>query len=112
METNKNTKNLAITCALLAGIGIIGTGIVMILPKNPASATVNIQALRQEQANYDLELLELKPIYRQYLQAKEEAERKMTEIETKGKSLREKIETLNATITQETNEGKEPLRNE
>lgn len=84
-------------------------GGVSLLPKFPQENTNanSVGVMRDQQTTLDKKLLELKPVYSQYLQEFQAAQKKMTELEAQGKSLREEREHLENSIRELTDGKKE-----
>lgn len=84
-------------------------GGVSLLPKFPQENTNanSVGVMRDQQATLDKKLLELQPTYSQNLQKFQAAQKKMTELEAQGKSLREEREHLESSIRELTDGKKE-----
>lgn len=110
METNKNKLMQYVTIAgWTAGTTLLIIVGVSLLPKftNDNSNANSVFVMRDKQANINQQILELKPIYNKYQQTFNEAQKKMSELELQGKSLRDEREKLETSIRDLTDSKKE-----
>lgn len=110
METNKNKLvQYATIASWAAGTTLLIVVGVSLLPKfSDGNTNANsVYIMRDQQAELDKQILDLKPEYAQYQQKFNEAQKKMSEIESQGKSLRAEREQLESSIREITDSKKD-----
>lgn len=89
-------KNIITSYGAVACLGLVGFGVVMLLPRGVADNSV--EGMRSEQAEIDKKIIELKPLYEAQRSIFEKAQEEMTRIETEAKQYREKSQSIQSSI--------------